>query len=265
MTNPASDTAGRPKLTIFFPVYKDEKTVQRVIEKSMDVGGQLTPDYEVLVINDGSPDRAGELADEMARKHPAHVRVIHHPTNQGYGAAIRTGLLSARGDLICFTDGDDEYDVYDLIKLYRLRNYYDLIITFRYVKLYSGYRQFISWVYNHVVRFVFKSPYRDISTGLRVMHRSVVPELMPIISNSPFVGAELTLKLMLKGFRIGEVGIQTFPREFGRGSSTTFRNIMATIADLRRVRRHVFSEHYETTRRPSAPPMPPGRSWPDAK
>jgi glycosyltransferase involved in cell wall biosynthesis len=254
--NPASP--GPIKLTIFFPVYRDERTVQRLIGKSLDVGRQLTPDFEVLVINDGSPDRAGELADEMARQHPDHVRVIHHGQNQGYGAAIRTGLLNARGELICFTDGDDEYDIYDLIKLYRLRDYYDLIITFRYVKLYSGYRQFVSWVYNHVVRFVFKSPYRDISTGLRVIRRAVVPELMPIVSNSPFVGAELTLKLMLKGFRIGEVGIQTFPREFRRGSSTSFKNIMATIADLRRVRRHIFSEYYETTRRKDTTSGPPG-------
>lgn len=239
----------QPDLTIFFPVYRDEKTVQRVVEKCLDVGRQLGVDFEVLVINDGSPDRAGELAEEMVVRYPDLVRVIHHPRNQGYGAAIRTGLLNARGNLICFTDGDDEYDVYDLAKLYRLRNYYDLIITFRYVKLYSGYRQFVSWIYNHVVRLVFKSPYRDISTGLRVIHRSIVPELMPVISNSPFVGAELTLKLMLKGYRIGEVGIQTFPREFGRGSSTTFKNILATIADLRRVRQHVFSENYETTRR----------------
>lgn len=245
----------QPDLTIFFPVYRDEKTVQRVVEKCLDVGRQLDVAFEVLVINDGSPDRAGELADEMVGRYPSLVRVIHHPQNQGYGAAIRTGLLNARGNLICFTDGDDEYDVYDLTKLYRLRNYYDLIITFRYVKLYSGYRQFVSWIYNHVVRLVFKSPYRDISTGLRVIHRSVVPEVLPIISNSPFVGAELTLKLMLKGYRIGEVGIQTFPREFGRGSSTTFKNILATIADLRRVRQHVFSESYETTRRRN--PMPP--------
>lgn len=81
---------------------------------------------------------------------------------------------------------------------------------------------------------------------------------MPIVSNSPFVGAELTLKLMLKGFRIGEVGIQTFPREFRRGSSTSFKNIMATIADLRRVRRHIFSEYYETTRRKDTTSGPPG-------
>lgn len=98
----------------------------------------------MLVINDGSPDRAGDLADKMARQHPDHVGRIHHGQNQGYGAAMRTGLLNARGELICFTDGDDEYDIYDLIKLYRLRDYYDLIITFRYVKLYSGYRQFVS-------------------------------------------------------------------------------------------------------------------------
>ncbi len=252
--SPSSDN--QLGLTIFFPVYRDEKTVQRVIEKCLDVGRTLGTSFEVLVINDGSPDRAGELADQIAARHPDLVRVIHHPQNQGYGAAIRTGLLNARGELICFTDGDDEYDVYDLVKLYRLRHHYDLIITFRYVKLYSGYRQFVSWVYNHVVRFVFKSPYRDISTGLRVMHQTVVPDVMPIISNSPFVGAELTLKLMLKGFRIGEVGIQTFPREFGRGSSTTFRNIMATIADLRRVRRHIFSEYYETSRRRTPPSAP---------
>lgn len=245
--------SGPVKLTIFFPVYRDERTVQRVIHKCLDVGRQLTPDFEVLVINDGSPDRAGALADELAAKFPDRVRVIHHPENQGYGAAIRTGLTQARGELICFTDGDDEYDIYDLSKLYRLKDHYDLIITFRYVKLYSGYRQFISWVYNHVVRFVFKSPFRDISTGLRVIHRSAVPELLPIISNSPFVGAELTLKLMLKGYRIGEVGIQTFPREFGRGSSTSLKNILATIADLRRVRRHIFSEYYETTRRQNPP------------
>lgn len=237
------------EITVFFPVYKDEATVQRVISKSLDVCSKLASRYEVLVINDGSPDRSGELADEMARQHPEHVNVIHHPRNQGYGAAICTGLLKARGELICFTDGDDEYDVYDLLKLYRLKDYYDLIITFRYVKLYSGYRQFISWVYNRVVRLVFRTPYRDISTGLRVIKKSVVEEIMPIISNSPFVGAEITIKLMLRGFRVGEVGIQTFPREFGKGSSTTFKNILATVADLCRVHRRIFSEYYDTSRR----------------
>lgn len=191
-------------------VYRDEKTVQRVIEKCLDVGQRIGVTFEVLVINDGSPDRAGELADAMAARHPGLVRVIHHPQNQGYGAAIRTGLLNARGDLICFTDGDDEYDVYDLTKLYRLRDYYDLIITFRYVKLYSGYRQF---VYGSTTTWSASSSRAPTATSVRAKGDPPLDcaQATPIISNSPFVGAELTLKLMLKGYRIGEVGIQTFP------------------------------------------------------
>jgi glycosyltransferase involved in cell wall biosynthesis len=237
------------ELTIFFPVYKDEESVERVIRKSFDVAQQVSSSFEIIVVNDGTPDRAGEIADRVAQEMGPQVRVIHHPTNLGYGAAIRTGLTSSRGAMICFTDGDDEYDIYDLEKLYKLKDHYDLVITFRYVKLYSGYRQFISWVYNHVVRFAFKSKFRDISTGLRLIRKPLVAEVLPIISNSPFVGAEITIKTMLKGFRIGEMGIQTFPREFGRGSSTSVKNIIATIRDLWTVRKTIFSEYYDTSRR----------------
>lgn len=70
-------------ITIFFPVYNDEKTVERIIMKSIEVLQKLVTDREVLIINDGSPDRAGEIADEIARKHLGIVRVIHHDSNKG--------------------------------------------------------------------------------------------------------------------------------------------------------------------------------------
>ena len=98
--------------------------------------------------------------------------MIHHSKNLGYGAAIRTGLANVRYEWICFTDGDDEYDIYDLEKLIRLRHRYDLIITFRYAKLYSTFRIFVSWVYNRSLRALFKSRFRDISTGLRLIRRT---------------------------------------------------------------------------------------------
>jgi glycosyltransferase involved in cell wall biosynthesis len=240
---------GDVELTIFFPIYRDEATVEQVMRKSFDVAKKLAASFEIIVVDDGSPDRAGEIADRVASDIGPQVRVIHHPENLGYGAAVRTGLTSARGTLICFTDGDDEYDIYDLEKLYKIKDHYDLIITFRYVKLYSGYRQFVSWVYNNVVRIVFKTRFRDISTGLRLIRRSLIQEVMPIVSNSPFVGAEITIKSMLKGFRVGEMGIQTFPRKFGSGSSTSVHNILATIRDLWTIRRSIFSEYYDTARR----------------
>ena len=87
----------------------------------------------------------------------------------------------------------------------------------------------MSWVYNVVLRFLFRTPFRDVSTGLRLVRRAVLQDV-ELESTSPFIGAELAIKTMLKGYRVGEVGIQTFPRSFGRGSSTSIPNILATIA-----------------------------------
>jgi len=230
-------------ITVFFPVFKDELTVRRVTEKSISVLKEIADEYEVIIINDCSPDRSGEIADELAREYDC-VRVIHHETNLGYGEALRSGFTAARCEWVCFTDGDDEYDINDLKKLFKLKDFYDLIITFRYVKLYSTFRIFVSWVYNVCLRFLFRTNYRDISTGLRLARKSLIDDLH-LTSSSPFIGAELTIKTMLKGYRIGEVGIQTFPREFGKGSSTSFRNIVSTIVEMLRMYRTIFSDKYE--------------------
>jgi glycosyltransferase involved in cell wall biosynthesis len=233
----------RPRVSLFFPVYNDERTVARVAEKSLTVLSELAGDYEVIIIDDGSPDRAGAIADDIANREAA-VRVIHHSQNLGYGEALRTGLKAAHFEWICFTDGDDEYEVDDLRKLLRLRDHYDLIITFRYAKRYSGWRILLSYGYNKLLRLVFQTRYRDVSCGLKLVRKDVVSEL-ELISTSPFIGAEIAIRTMLKGFRVGEVGIQTFPRQFGKGSSTSLRNILSTIRDMRRVYASVFSTAYD--------------------
>ncbi len=230
-------------ISLFFPVYNDERTVRQVALKALTVLSEVCAEYEVLIVDDGSPDRAGEIADELAREFPGTVRVIHHPRNLGYGAALKTGLANVRFDWICFTDGDDEYDVFDLYKMLPLLEFYDLIVTFRYVKVYSGKRQFISWVYNYVLRWLFRTSYRDISTGFRMMRRSVATQL-DLISDSPFIGAEIAITTMLRGYRVGEVGIQTFPRELGAGGTTSVKNILATMRDMRETYRRIFSPEY---------------------
>jgi glycosyltransferase involved in cell wall biosynthesis len=236
-------TANKPDVSLFFPVFRDERTVRTVAEKSLAVLREVAERYEVVIVDDGSPDRAGKIADELAREH-AQIAVIHHPRTLGYGAAIRSGLARCQYEWICSTDGDDEYDVNDLRKLIALKEFYDLIITFRYVKVYSSHRQFISWVYNKTLRALFRTHYRDISTGLKLIRKSLADQIV-CQSNSPFIGAEITIKAMLKGYRIGEVGIQTFPREFGKGASTSLKNIVATIRDMVSVYRTIFSSDYE--------------------
>ncbi len=236
-------------VSLFFPVYRDERTVRTVAEKALRLLESLGGEHEIIIVDDGSPDRSGEIAEELAREHPG-IRVIHHPTNRGYGAAVRTGLAACRFEYICMTDGDDEYEVEDFRKLLKLRDRYDLIVTFRYKKIYSSTRIFISWVYNGLLRFLFRTPFRDVSTGLRMVRRSVIEDL-ELEADSPFIGAEIAIKAMLKGYRVGEVGIQTFARSFGTGASTSPANILATIRDMWRIYRRVFSDAYD---------MPAGRS-----
>jgi glycosyltransferase involved in cell wall biosynthesis len=235
-----ADAPGKPTISLFFPVYCDEATVRTVTEKARKVLGEVARAYEILIVDDGGPDRSGALADEMAARYP-EVRVIHHPRTLGYGRALQSGLAAA-GDFewICFTDGDDQYDVRELYHMVRLLHRYDMLIGFRYSKVYSTWRMFLSAVYNQVLRHTFRSPFRDISCGLKLVRKSVVQDLT-ITSDSPFVGAEIVLKAMLRGYLIGEVGISTYPRRFGISTSTSLPNIAGTVEDLLRVRREVFS------------------------
>jgi glycosyltransferase involved in cell wall biosynthesis len=234
--------AGKPDVSLFVPVYKDERTIAPLVARALALLGEVAGRFEIILVDDGSPDASGRIADDLAARHGC-VRVAHHPRNLGYGAAFKTGVAMSTYEWVCMVDGDNEYDVYDLKRMLMLRHYYPLVIAFRYRKLYSTLRVFVSYAYNVLLRFLFRTRFRDISTGIRVIHRSVLDEVT-INSNSPFVGAELAIKAMLRGFPVGEVGIQTFPRKFGTGSVLTLANVVATLRDVFRMRREVFSDAY---------------------
>ncbi len=233
-------TMEKPSIAIFFPVYNDESTVEKVAMKSLKVLSDVASDYKVIIVDDGSPDRSGEIADRLAQQYPHRIVSVHHEKNLGYGAALQTGFKhSLDYEWICFTDGDDQYDVRELYHLSRLFQHYDLIVTFRYYKIYGTLRIFISYVYNQIIRWLFKSHLRDHNSGLKVIRSSVIQD-MELISTSPFIGAEIIINAMVRGYPIGEVGIKTYPRTFGESSSTSIRNIIASIRDMWRVYNKIF-------------------------
>lgn len=239
-----SDNTKKPSVVIFFPVYCDEGTVRTVAMKSLKVLQRIASKYKVIIVDDASPDRSGVIADEIAAEYP-DVLVLHHERNLGYGAAVRTGFKLANEldyDWICFTDGDDQYDVNELCHMSKLFHHYDLIITFRYSRIYGATRIFISYVYNLVVRFLFRSPFRDHSSGLKAIRSCVIKELT-VCSNSPFVGAEIIIKTMVRGYPIGEVGIRTYPRTFGESHSTSMANILLSIQDMFRIYKKIFKQY----------------------
>ena len=124
---PANKPAG---LSVFFPAYNDSGTIASMVIRAVKAASDVTSDFEVIVVDDGSADSTAEIADELARTYP-QVRAVHHPTNRDYGAALRTGFRSATKELIFYTDGDAQYDPSELSVLWaKMNNIYFSSILF---------------------------------------------------------------------------------------------------------------------------------------
>lgn len=227
-------------LSIIFPVYKDSATVEKMIIKSNNLISKYNLDSEIVVVNDCCPEGSGKIAVELKKKYN-NLIVINHEKNKGYGEALKSGFKACSKEWILQTDGDDQYDICEFEQMIKVIHNYDCVITFRYKKIYNSFRIFISWFYNFLLRFVFKTKFRDISTGLRLIKKNTLRDLN-LISSSSFIGAEIAIKLMLKGYQVGEMGITTYPRKFGNGSVVTLFGIMHTISDLIKVYRELFKQ-----------------------
>jgi len=220
----------KKSISLMFPVYKDKKTVEFMIKKSIQVLKKLKRKYEIVVVDDGCPQNSGKLALKIAKKF-ANIKVFFHKKNLGYGAALKTGLKKCKNDWIFMIDGDAEYDVKDLYRLLGAGKNYDLVITYRYKKKYNTYRIIISWVYNAILRLLFNIKFRDISTGSRLVSKKLIKRIK-LKSNSPFMGAELAIKAGLAGYKVCEIGIHTYPTTFRSGSSVSLKNILLTLRDM---------------------------------
>jgi len=113
--SPAERPAG---LSVFFPAYNDSGTIASMVIRAVQAASELTPDYEVIVVNDGSVDATPQILDELARTY-SHVRVVHHAKNRGYGGALQSGFRSATKEFVFYTDGDAQYDPAELADLWR--------------------------------------------------------------------------------------------------------------------------------------------------
>ena len=217
-------------ISLIFPLYKDERSVKKMILNSLKILKKVAKNYEIIAIDDGCPEKSGKIAEKYSKKN-SKIRVFFHKKNLGYGAAIKTGLKKSKYQCIFVIDGDGEYDVNDLPRLLKKYKYSDLVITYRYKKKYKTSRIIISWIYNILLRFLFNTSFKDISTGSRLINKKLFKKIK-IDTNSPFLGAELAIKAKFLGYKVSEVGIHTYPRTFGTGSSINITNIIRTIRDM---------------------------------
>lgn len=240
--------SARPRLTFFFPAYNEEENVVETVRRALDeIGPLVGGSIEVLVVDDGSTDRTPALADDLAASDP-RVRV-HHQPNRGYGGALRAGFAHASGALICFSDGDLQFDLREMgALLERLEDStkapVDAVIGYRRRRRDPPHRIFIARTYNTIVSIAFGLRIRDIDCAMKLFRREVF-EGLRLDADSPFLSAELLIKLKARGERMAQVGVTHYPRAAGTNTGASFRKILRTFRDIGRLRWALWTRRRE--------------------
>jgi len=224
-------SADKHGLSVFFPAYNDAGTIASLVLVAHMTARTLTDDYEVIVVEDGSPDHTGLLLDEMAKSFP-WLKVVHHEQNKGYGGALRTGFQTASKELVFYTDGDAQYDPRELRSLWNAFGPgVDFVNGFKMGRSDPFHRVVIGRVYHHFVKTMFGLKVRDVYCDFRLMKRSVFDKVVRERS-SGVICVELMKKVQDHGFRIAEVGVRHFHRTYGKSQFFNFPRVARTLLDL---------------------------------
>jgi glycosyltransferase involved in cell wall biosynthesis len=228
MPQPGGKAAG---LSVFFPAYNDSGTIASLVISAIRTAQRLTPDFEVIVVNDGSVDQTAEILDDLAAKYP-EVRVIHHERNRGYGGALRTGISSATRERIFYTDGDAQYDPSEMQLLWeRFGDDVDLVNGYKISRSDPFHRIVIGRIYHHTVRLLFGLKVRDVDCDFRMMRRTIF-EAVHLEKNSGVICLEMMKKVQDAGFRIAEVPVHHYHRAYGKSQFFNFRRLARTAFDV---------------------------------
>src|ERR1041385_9251189 len=220
-----------PGLSMFFPAYNDGGTIASLVILAVQVAGALTPDFEVIVVNDGSTDSTRAILDELATKYK-NVRVVHHPRNRGYGAALRTGFGAATKDLIAYTDGDAQYDPAELPLLWKEPTPdADLVNGYKISRSDPWHRVVIGRVYHHPVRFLFRLRVRDVDCDFRLLRREIF-DRVKLEKDTGVICLEMMRKIQDAGFRVVEVPVHHYHRLHGRSQFFNFKRVFLTGVDV---------------------------------
>jgi glycosyltransferase involved in cell wall biosynthesis len=239
----SNNSVEKNKYSFFCPAYYDEKNIATVVEKAVKLFSEIAQDYEICIIDDGSPDETGKVCDELSQKYEK-VKVIHHKTNLGYGVSLKDGFLNAnKFEYVCFTDGDNQYDVYDFQKMIPLLPEYDMIIGLREHNANNNIRKIISFCYNFSIRLLFGTNFRDMGAALRIVKRSAVNNIS-ILCDGSFAPAEIIIKLHKLGYKTGVVPISSYPRLYGKSTSLSPKNFVKTILEMIKVLINVRLKRY---------------------
>jgi dolichol-phosphate mannosyltransferase len=217
------------RLSLVIPAYNEAAGIRQAVTEADETLAGLVRAYEILVVDDGSRDGTAPAVLDLARQLP-WVRLLRHPVNRGYGAALRTGFEAARYELVAFTDADCQFYLADLASLLPLTARYPIVVGYRVGRQDPWRRRFVSWSYNRVVRLLLGTRVRDCDCALKVFHQGALAQLLPETSGF-FVNTEMMTRARQLGYEVAEVGVRHRARLRGQ-STVRLSDIPRTLKEL---------------------------------
>jgi glycosyltransferase involved in cell wall biosynthesis len=222
------------RLSWFFPAHNEEANVRGLVEEALQTLPGLAETFEIVIVDDGSRDGTGRIADELTTAHPGIVRAVHHPTNLGYGAALRSGFRAARHDHVAYTDGDRQFRVPDIARLIdRLAepDRPDVVVGYRIKRADPLVRTLYARAYRVANRIFFGLRVRDVDCACKLFRREALEELA-VESGGAFFSAELLIKLQVAGRSVAEVGVPHHPRTAGSPTGAKPSVVFRAVRDF---------------------------------
>lgn len=220
---------GKPSISVFFPCYNDAGTISAMVIRALQTLRELTDDYEVIVVNDGSRDDSLDILGELACVLPPCFRLVNHDQNTGYGGALRAGIAAARKEWIFYTDGDAQYDARELKLLAaKIADDVDFINGYKIKRHDPGHRVVIGIIYQYFVKTLFGLKIRDVDCDFRLMRRAIF-EIVKLESNTGTITFELVKKVQDAGYRFAEVPVHHFYRQYGQSQFFNVARVGRTL------------------------------------
>ena len=248
----AGPTPGRvARLSYFFPAHNEEANLEGLVAEALATLPGIADTFEIIAVDDGSRDATPEIANRLADAHPGVVRVVHHPTNLGYGAALRSGFGAARYELVAFTDGDRQFKVADLSRLTaRLAqpDDPDVVVGTRIKRADPLVRTLYAKAYRLANRIFFGLKVTDVDCACKLFKRESL-EGLRVESGGAFFSAELLIKLRAAGRDVVEVGVPHYPRTAGSATGAKPQVVLRAVRDFWRLRLYMWVNRERALRR----------------
>lgn len=220
------------ELSLFFPAYNEEDNLVNTVEKAIPVLEKVAQKYEVIVVNDGSKDRTGQIAEKLAKKYD-FLRVIAHSPNKGYGEALKSGFYNSKYEWVVFTDSDGQFDFGEVSKLLERKNEADIVAGYRINRQDSLTRKVFGWGWTLLAKTLLGIKVRDVDCAFKLVKKEVIEKIPKLQSTrGGMISPELLGKARKAGFKIAEVGVHHYPRKSGKQTGANLKVIFKSFIDL---------------------------------